>query len=211
MTSDPLEGVRSAFEAWSPPPEPVPIGEPFYGVLIDRRGNKVVQRCQQVKRGDSTYLDRRNVPRSTVVDLEALPVVRDNRPESNCAKHGEFPNHVNVVWRRRCTYLLCADCDQLVNETISWSCDGHAINFTNGWSSERVDLPLLWHLSEAPYTLRTCARCGTPHQIHAHHWAPQAFFNDADQWGTVDLCQTCHAEWHQVMTPPESYERRSTA
>jgi hypothetical protein len=46
-----------------------------------------------------------------------------------------------------------------------------------------------------------CERCGKM-GAELHHWAPSAIFGpDADRWPVGFLCQPCHAEWHQLVTP----------
>lgn len=45
---------------------------------------------------------------------------------------------------------------------------------------------------------RACARCGA-YGVEEQHWAPQAIFNDADEWPTSPLCRTCHRTWHAAM------------
>lgn len=44
-----------------------------------------------------------------------------------------------------------------------------------------------------------CIRCGETENLHQHHWAPRAIFDDADEWGTVPLCPNHHALWHSTM------------
>lgn len=44
-----------------------------------------------------------------------------------------------------------------------------------------------------------CIRCGATENLHQHHYAPRAIFNDADDWGTVTLCPNHHALWHSMM------------
>lgn len=61
----------------------------------------------------------------------------------------------------------------------------------NGISPE--DLPLL-----ADYRRDYCERCGEL-GAQLHHMAPQARFEDADNWPLAYLCQGCHARWHTVM------------
>lgn len=50
--------------------------------------------------------------------------------------------------------------------------------------------------------IRRCTRCKTETgKLHEHHYAPKYAFEDADDWGTILLCQHCHRRWHEVMTP----------
>lgn len=44
-----------------------------------------------------------------------------------------------------------------------------------------------------------CRRCGE-RGTELHHWAPRAFFDDADIWPQDWLCRACHTKWHQIMT-----------
>lgn len=50
----------------------------------------------------------------------------------------------------------------------------------------------------ADYRRDYCERCGTI-GAQLHHMAPQALFEDANNWPTAYLCQPCHAEWHRTM------------
>lgn len=43
-----------------------------------------------------------------------------------------------------------------------------------------------------------CERCGAL-GAELHHMAPQALFQDADDWPLSYLCQRCHVEWHQTI------------
>ena len=48
-----------------------------------------------------------------------------------------------------------------------------------------------------------CEVCGAQGG-ELHHWLPQAFSNLVDnhaQWPTAYLCQSCHREWHNIVTP----------
>ena len=45
-----------------------------------------------------------------------------------------------------------------------------------------------------------CERCGSPF-AEGHHWAPRAYFDDADLWPMSYLCVPCHLRWHKIMTP----------
>jgi hypothetical protein len=56
-----------------------------------------------------------------------------------------------------------------------------------------TDLPLL-----ADHRRDYCERCGAL-GAQLHHMAPQAVFEDADDWPLAYLCQACHAEWHRRM------------
>ena len=44
-----------------------------------------------------------------------------------------------------------------------------------------------------------CERCGTTAELHLHHWAPSAAFEDADEWPVSWLCRPCHVRWHRIM------------
>lgn len=46
-----------------------------------------------------------------------------------------------------------------------------------------------------------CARCGSFDHVEWHHWAPQALFEDAEDWPMAQLCRSCHTLWHQRVTP----------
>jgi len=49
-----------------------------------------------------------------------------------------------------------------------------------------------------------CRKCGALFGEY-HHWAPRHLFgDDADKWPGDYLCQKCHREWHNVMTPDMS-------
>jgi hypothetical protein len=51
-----------------------------------------------------------------------------------------------------------------------------------------------------PTSPRVCVRCRRLGlRVERHHWAPSNIFPDAECWGTVDLCKTCHTEWHVKM------------
>lgn len=42
-----------------------------------------------------------------------------------------------------------------------------------------------------------CEVCGTLGPVEVHHLAPRALFGDAaNLWPVIDLCTTCHDEWH---------------
>lgn len=46
-----------------------------------------------------------------------------------------------------------------------------------------------------------CERCGKM-GAELHHWMPSAIAGrDADRWPKGYLCQSCHAEWHRIVTP----------
>lgn len=45
-----------------------------------------------------------------------------------------------------------------------------------------------------------CEKCGAL-GTELHHWAPRAYFNDAEEWPKSYLCQKCHSLWHSVVTP----------
>lgn len=48
---------------------------------------------------------------------------------------------------------------------------------------------------------RKCEVCGTG-GAQVHHWAPRHLFGEeAFNWPTSLLCQTCHTRWHQIVTP----------
>lgn len=52
--------------------------------------------------------------------------------------------------------------------------------------------------------LYTCEKCrhDFPTLQYHHHWAPRHLFGDAcDDWPGSNLCASCHAEWHRVVTP----------
>lgn len=53
-------------------------------------------------------------------------------------------------------------------------------------------LPLL-----GDYRGSLCIRCGAL-GAEMHHWAPQALFDDADDWPIDPLCPSCHARWHRI-------------
>jgi len=44
-----------------------------------------------------------------------------------------------------------------------------------------------------------CVRCGATTGTEMHHWAPQAIFNDADDWPVAPLCPVCHNTWHNAL------------
>jgi hypothetical protein len=45
-----------------------------------------------------------------------------------------------------------------------------------------------------------CARCGqTDEPTEIHHWAPNEFFADSQDWPTSELCKKCHTLWHKIM------------
>jgi hypothetical protein len=46
-----------------------------------------------------------------------------------------------------------------------------------------------------------CARCGAI-GTEEHHWAPKAFFEDAEEWPKSYLCKKCHDLWHLTLTIP---------
>jgi hypothetical protein len=50
---------------------------------------------------------------------------------------------------------------------------------------------------DSPWSMPYCQKCGQP-GAERHHWAPQALFDDADQWPMDYLCRACHTRWHQV-------------
>ena len=44
-----------------------------------------------------------------------------------------------------------------------------------------------------------CDRCGSTTGTETHHWAPEAIFEDSDEWPVAYLCRPCHGLWHQAM------------
>lgn len=72
-----------------------------------------------------------------------------------------------------------------------------AITRKNGWTLPWVETNSVRRgVSNPP-----CERCGAQ-GTELHHWAPSALFGgEADDWPTSYLCVTCHARWHQVVTP----------
>ena len=69
---------------------------------------------------------------------------------------------------------------------------------------ELADIPRL-----ADHRRDYCERCG---QLGAqlHHMAPQALFQDADDWPLAYLCQPCHNEWHRVTGTDRQQQRRAS-
>jgi transcription elongation factor Elf1 len=49
------------------------------------------------------------------------------------------------------------------------------------------------------YSLR-CAVCGA-RGVEEHHWAPQAMFDNPNEWPRDYLCKKHHDEWHLKVTP----------
>jgi hypothetical protein len=48
-----------------------------------------------------------------------------------------------------------------------------------------------------------CAVCGAFTVLELHHLAPREFFGDkADRWPVVEVCRSCHEEWHLLMGRP---------
>ncbi len=46
-----------------------------------------------------------------------------------------------------------------------------------------------------------CEKCGRL-GAEEHHWMPRHLNPEAaDQWPTGFLCQSCHSEWHNTVTP----------
>lgn len=43
-----------------------------------------------------------------------------------------------------------------------------------------------------------CEHCGAE-DTQRHHWAPQAIFDDPEEWPTAWLCRDCHRHWHDMM------------
>lgn len=48
-----------------------------------------------------------------------------------------------------------------------------------------------------------CERCGLEGLVQGHHIAPHQYFRDANDWPLMDLCQSCHTEWHQKIEGKE--------
>lgn len=53
-------------------------------------------------------------------------------------------------------------------------------------------------------TNQPCARCHST-LTEYHHWAPQAIFQDADDWPGSWLCKACHTLWHTAMRDSGAY------
>lgn len=183
MTStDPLEGLRSAVG-------PEPFGEPFYTRCYDRNGRMFVKRNQWYRyRSGAEHLKHRTVPLSSVKNPELLPIGTDNRLENRCPRHGD---QIQVRSKAGWLYLTCRSCDEIVDDDRTWL----EIEYCHGQSLEQH----WWPNDYPPFEHPICTRCGSPHRIEYHHWAPRQFFSDADVWGEVPLCKPCHQEWHSTM------------
>jgi len=79
--------------------------------------------------------------------------------------------HRRLLCRRRQTLSVCLALNQLPLHRL-----GH-------------DVPII------ESTRERCQRCGA-RSAELHHWAPRAWFEDADDWPTAYLCRTCHLNWH---------------
>jgi hypothetical protein len=44
-----------------------------------------------------------------------------------------------------------------------------------------------------------CARCLSVKGTEIQHWAPEAIFEDSDEWPVSHLCRDCHDLWHKAM------------
>lgn len=81
--------------------------------------------------------------------------------------------------------------------------------YPSGWSiahdmlteKERADIRIVRTNKEKPDA--ECQRCHKMTRVETHHWAPAARFADSHLWPTSELCQPCHARWHQVMNVTE--------
>lgn len=59
------------------------------------------------------------------------------------------------------------------------------------------DLP---ELQEQEKKLKLCSVCGSPEDVHLHHWAPVNIFSDESEvWPKSYLCKLCHDRWHAAM------------
>jgi hypothetical protein len=66
------------------------------------------------------------------------------------------------------------------------------------WLAKQHNLPRT-KLAPPPQRSGVCQRCGAVGLVELHHWAPVAVFADFDLWPTNELCQKCHALWHEKM------------
>lgn len=86
-------------------------------------------------------------------------------------------------------------------------CGGKGTNFPyadiDGLDEDRI--PILTDHDIAP-----CERCGSKDGSEVHHWAPAHLFDDYFEWPTSNLCKSCHAQWHRVITPKMSTTRRES-
>jgi hypothetical protein len=53
--------------------------------------------------------------------------------------------------------------------------------------------------------INECEVCGKE-GAEWHHWAPRDLFGDlCERWPQGLLCQYCHSQWHQIVTPGEGF------
>lgn len=168
-------------------------GEIGLGVLIQRNGRRqLVNHCLLCgsKQGGALKIEGR--------DLDALPIMRDNRG-TRCWEHDPEPARVISGDGRVRHVMACLNCHQEDATTTVGDRDG-----ADTWpvlTDARFDRD--GHIVTPP-----CEHCGSRGGTQLHHWAPRAMFADANRWPTSYLCPPCHAMWHRIVTP-ELTGRRS--
>jgi hypothetical protein len=129
------------------------------------------------------------VKRPAGIDLDALPIVKDNRTNRACFTHRWEPCRRIKGDGRTELVMGCMNCMHVSTLPIP----GDITDPPDTWpvvTDNRFD-------ASGYIVVPPCAHCGTHDGVQEHHWAPRELFPDADRWGTVPLCPPCHTLWHR--------------
>lgn len=102
--------------------------------------------------------------------------------------HGNGSVHL-VYWCDRCARAVTQECYPVrgANVSADWLKEKHGIS--------AAELPEL----RFEMRFRLCQRCRTTQLCEDHHWAPQAVFEDADEWPIGPLCKACHDRFTRTL------------
>ena len=84
----------------------------------------------------------------------------------------------------------CSDCERYARPGNVWLSKEEKVKL------DIDSLPILANYLEDTQYL--CSRCGSE-GAQNHHWAPEAIFNDHNEWPQSYLCLKCHIRWHAEM------------